>query len=264
MQVKFIANSSLPFRILAHKGLADLLKMACSAPSTPQLLNPITARRRLEKMVKDEQNKILSTLPPKAKLSLALDCWTSPFKQAFMAVTGYFVDQDWNYREILLGFEPLHGAHSGANLSTVLFDLLQQYGSDMGNRVLAITTDNASNNGTLVDTFQDSVDLLGSLGLPDEPLPDAIVIRIPCLAHVIQLSLNQLLGFVKAGPTNDSTDKVWLKTHDTSLDKSKSEQGIIYTLAKVTSISITMPLSIQPFVQPFVSTTVLTSFFNPY
>lgn len=42
-----------------------------------------------------------------------------------MAITGYFIDMDWNYREILLGFEPVHGSHTGANLSTILFDLLQ-------------------------------------------------------------------------------------------------------------------------------------------
>lgn len=43
-----------------------------------------------------------------------------------MAVTGYFIDEDWNYREILLGFEPLHGTHTGVNLSSVLLDLLRK------------------------------------------------------------------------------------------------------------------------------------------
>jgi hypothetical protein len=41
-----------------------------------------------------------------------------------MAITGYFIDQDWNYREILLGFEPVHGTYTGANLSTVLLERL--------------------------------------------------------------------------------------------------------------------------------------------
>lgn len=44
-----------------------------------------------------------------------------------MAVTGYFIDQKWNYCEALLGFEPLHGTHSGANLSDVLLGILHQY-----------------------------------------------------------------------------------------------------------------------------------------
>lgn len=41
-----------------------------------------------------------------------------------MAITGYFIDKDWQYREVLLGFEPLHGTHSGANLSSVVLDIL--------------------------------------------------------------------------------------------------------------------------------------------
>jgi len=51
--------------------------------------------------VKQQQQTVLQQLPSNAKLSIALDCWTSPFRQAFMAVTGYFLDSEWNYREIL-------------------------------------------------------------------------------------------------------------------------------------------------------------------
>ncbi|OQD64947.1 hypothetical protein PENANT_c408G09914, partial [Penicillium antarcticum] len=41
--------------------------------------------------------------------------------------TGYFLDQEWNYREILLGFEPLHSSHIGTYLSIVLLNLLEKY-----------------------------------------------------------------------------------------------------------------------------------------
>lgn len=64
-----------------------------------------------------------------------------------MAVTGYFLDKNWDYRELLLGFEPLYGTHLGINLSAVLFQLLQKY--NWTDRVLAFTTDNALNNITL-------------------------------------------------------------------------------------------------------------------
>lgn len=198
--------------------------MAQLAPSQPVLLNPKTARRRLQAMVKEEQQSILSTLPPTAKLSIALDCWTSPFQQAFMAVTGYFIDQDWNYREILLGFEPLHGTHSGRNLSTVLLELLQKH--NIANRVLAVTTDNASNNNTLMEDFQKSID---ELDLPNQ-IP---IVRIPCLAHVIQLSLRELLGLVKAGPQNDTTEKQWSETQAQLLHVNQHRRGIIFTLSKV-------------------------------
>jgi hypothetical protein len=37
-----------------------------------------------------------------------------------MAITVYFIDKEWNYREMLLGFEPLHGPYTGVNLYDVL------------------------------------------------------------------------------------------------------------------------------------------------
>src|ERR1700712_326274 len=199
--------------------------MAQLSPITPQLLSPKTARRRLQSMVQADQQKILSLLPPEAKLSIALDCWTSPFQQAFMAITGYFVDQDWNYHEILLGFLPIHGQHTGAHLSETLLELLQQH--DIVNRVIAITTDNASNNKTLVENLHESI---GSLQLPDFTQ----IIRIPCLAHVIQLSLKDLLGLMKADPKNDTTATNWSEDDDEStLRIARRQRGIIYTLAKV-------------------------------
>ena len=69
-----------------------------------------------------------------------------------MAVTGYFIDTDWPYQEVLLGFEPLHESHTGAYLSKVLQDILQQH--NIETRVFVITTDNASNNMTLVESLQ--------------------------------------------------------------------------------------------------------------
>ena len=71
---------------------------------------------------------------------------------------------------MLLGFEPLEGTHTGTNLGLVLTDTLQKY--QILDRIMAITTDNASNNQTMITSIQAS-----HPGLP--------FIRIPCLAYVI-------------------------------------------------------------------------------
>ena len=158
-------------------------------------------------------------LPEGAKISIALDCWTSPFTQAFMAITGYFIDKDWQYREVLLGFEPLHGTHSGTNLSSVVLDILLQH--KIEGRVFAITTDNASNNQTLVDTLQQAIS------------EDITLIRVPCLAHVIQLSLNELLGHIKAYPLNESTETRWTEQRSQSARANTTKHDIANTLFKV-------------------------------
>jgi len=111
-----------------------------------------------------------------------------------MAVTGYFIDQDWNYREILLGFEPLHGIYTGSNLSAVLFQLFQKY--QIEDRVLTVTTDNVSNNSMLLESIQDS---LQALELPNQ----TPILRILYIVYIIQLSLKKLLGQIEANPKND-------------------------------------------------------------
>ena len=196
------------------------------APSEPPLLHPRTAQRRVQKLVQEELHSILSTLPLNAKLSIALDCWTSPSKHAFMAITGYFIDRNWNYREILLGFEPLDGPHSGLNLSNVLIELFKKH--DITARVLAVTSDNASNNTTLVKAVQESID---SLQLPGNP----VIVRIPCLAYVIQLSLRELLRSVKADLQNDKVDKTIsdVQAQARALRATQSQKAIVSTLVKV-------------------------------
>lgn len=213
--------SRLPFQLVEHPQFRALIEMARLAPSFPEIPSAYMVRRQLQELVQERQQTLLRTLPMDAKLSIALDCWTSPFRQAFMAVTAYFLDKEWNYREILLGFEPLHGAHTGSYLSTVLLELLQKHRIE--DRVLTVTTDNASNNSTLLDSIRGT---LQSLELPNH-MP---IIRMPCIAHVIQLSLKELLGQMEANPRNEREEMEWSKRDDGAR---RENRGIVQTLSKV-------------------------------
>lgn len=85
---------------------------------------------------------------------------------------------------MLLGFEPLHCSHTRSSLSTTVIEILQKH--SIADRVLSVTTDNATNDNTMMSSIQDEIRAQG-IGNVD-------IFRVPCLAHVIQLSLNQLLG----------------------------------------------------------------------
>ncbi|KAJ6001218.1 hypothetical protein N7481_001627 [Penicillium waksmanii] len=218
--ITFMTASRLPFQLVEHPQFRALIEMARLAPSFPEIPSAYMVRRQLQELVQERQNTLLRTLPMDAKLSIALDCWTSPFWQAFMAVTAYFLDKDWNYREILLGFEPLHGAHTGLYLSTVLLELLQKHRIE--DRVLTATTDNASNNSTLVDSIRGT---LQSLELPNHKP----IIRMPCIAHVIQLSLKELLGRMEANPRNEREEMEWTKRDNGAR---RENREIVHTLSK--------------------------------
>ncbi|KGO49341.1 hypothetical protein PEX2_052280 [Penicillium expansum] len=146
-----------------------------------------------------------------------------------MAVTGYFLDYNWEYREVLLGFEPLSGTHSGLNLTEVLIRLLQQH--DITDRVLAITTDNASNNNTLVNFINKAIQSL-------ELSNSSTIIRVPCIAHVIQLSLKDLLGQLKANPKNEMAEMELSESRIQSLRVTQQERKIIDTLNKIRSLAV--------------------------
>ncbi|KAJ5120790.1 uncharacterized protein N7515_010178 [Penicillium bovifimosum] len=223
--LRFITINRLPFNLVENPTFRRLISRAQSAPSPSNIPSADTVRRRLSARVKDRQQDTLRMLPEHAKMSVALDCWTSPFGHAFMAITGHFIDADWVYREVLLGFKPLHGTHSGTNLSSVLMKTLTEYG--IKHRVFGLTTDNASNNKTLIDTLQQS--------LPN----DINIIRIPCLAHVIQLSLNQLLDRLKAVPLNDATE-IWTDSQFTlvKVNATSKKQDISHTLKKVRYLAL--------------------------
>lgn len=220
--------SHLPFLFLEHQEFYDLISYARLAPTTPTIPSRKVIRTRLREFVTENQTTALRSLLPDAKLSLALDCWTSPFQQAFIAITAYFLDRNWDYREVLLAFEPLSGTHSGANLSEVVVRTLQQH--QILDRVLAITTDNASNNTTLIAVVNDTIQAL-------KLNTKSAIIQVPCIAHVIQLSLNDLLGKMKASPKNDTAELEWKEDRVRALRARQQKREIADTLNKVSSLT---------------------------
>ncbi|KAJ5882665.1 uncharacterized protein N7529_001337 [Penicillium soppii] len=90
----FITLNRLPFYLIKHPTFKRLIYSARSAPSPLVIPLADTIRRRLESIVLDRQKQILRMLPTRAKILITLDCWTSPFSQAFIAITGYFIDAD--------------------------------------------------------------------------------------------------------------------------------------------------------------------------
>lgn len=119
------------------------------------------------------------------------------------------------------------------NLSSVVLQTLMEH--NLESRVFGLTTDNASNNKTLVDSLQ-------------QALSDGVIItRIPCLAHVIQLSLNQLLDRIKAVPLNDSAVTKWTEKQSSLAQANAQHQGreISYTLNKVRYLAVYVNASHQ-------------------
>lgn len=142
-----------------------------------------------------------------------------------MAITVYFIDKDWNYREMLLGFKPLHGPHTGNNLSNVLHRLLEE--RKLLDRIFSVTTDNATNNDTMIRALQERLLSIGAISSRES------IVRVPCMAHVIQLCLKQLLGHIRAAPKNKEVRAFWSDTQAHGLKDSINYRDVAHTLTKV-------------------------------
>ena len=189
-----------------------------------------TIRTRLRLKLAVVEAATLSRLVPGSKLALSLDCWASLSRLSFMGVMANYIDKDWILQEELIGFESLKDVHSGVALATVVNDLMQKY--NLMGRVISITTDNTTNNSTMMTEINEYLED----ALSNARFLDGTIQHIPCLSHVIQLALKDLLGAIRLQPSNDVFIQNWRADQDLSelerLRRTES-RGLPYTLAKV-------------------------------
>lgn len=123
----------------------------------------------------------LSKVP--GKISITLDGWTSKNGLPFLAIRGHWLDDEWNLLSKLLDFAYIEGSHNGYNHSIILGDCLKRLEIPW-TKILAITCDNAGSNVTL---FQ----WLDNYGI------SAVTSQVRCLAHVLNLAVQDMLASLK-------------------------------------------------------------------
>jgi hypothetical protein len=208
----FIATN-LPFNSLTNLHLRatwSMLKPSISIPA------PSTMRRRLETYYGNTIGQIKVLLPQTARvsrfpacayhcralsgtqISLAVDEWSSPNHLAFIAVMGYFITDDWEYKEMLLGFEHLPETHTAVDEAKVVFNCIERYG--IAGRLGAITSDNALVNAALNRELKKLIQ-------EANPDWDPVENKVGCLAHTIQLMLGRFISELDMGATNDYMPK---------------------------------------------------------
>ncbi len=132
-------SASLPFQVAENDKFRAMLKLL-----NPSAENPTCQHLRdlLNKRVVAIQKEQFSDLGANTKVSLALDCWSSPNHLSFLAITAYYISETWQYREVLIGFEQVSGKHSGRSLACVVEQVLLLHKLEAW--LFAITLDNAS------------------------------------------------------------------------------------------------------------------------
>jgi hypothetical protein len=145
-------------------------------------------RNAFETQVEEASAALLQDLGPATKISVALDAWSASNHLSFLGIKVYYINSTWQLQERLLDFIPMRGQHTGVSMAEHLLSILTT--RDLRHRLLAITADNASNNSTLCRTVQ-------SYLAQDNICWSALENSIPCLAHVINLVVQEILQHLK-------------------------------------------------------------------
>ncbi|EXX51121.1 hypothetical protein RirG_264420 [Rhizophagus irregularis DAOM 197198w] len=137
-----------------------------------------------------EMDKFVKKELPNApgRLSFTLDAWTSPSYIPFLGITVHWISREWELKEILIDFCKLSGPHSGENLHESFVKCCD----DMRilTKIIACTTDNASNNDTLMKALEKTC--------KDQNIEfTAHNNHIRCLAHIINLAAQDALTTLK-------------------------------------------------------------------
>lgn len=93
-------------RAIYYADRVELLKM----PSANTVMSDIKSKYNQMK----ESVKIL--LQSQGRISFTTDAWTSPNAYGtaeYLGIVAHFVDENWEARQMLIGFEPLEQNHTG-------------------------------------------------------------------------------------------------------------------------------------------------------
>ena len=170
--------------------------------------NPQTLRKHIMKDFQSRRALLNLELQYCTTISLSVDIWTSPNRKPIFAVIGHWVTNDFIERQEVLEFIELKGEHTGENMAVVVQDLLKELGIEQ--KLLAITGDNAGNNGTLCHALYKGL----SESYSDDPLANSSIrprMRfhgrksfIRCLAHVTNLICDDILKELKSSTAREA------------------------------------------------------------
>lgn len=145
------------------------------------------------------------------------------------AVTGHWIDDDWNLHEALLDFRHIQGRHSGEHLGRELFQILEYF--DISDKLFCITSDSAGNCGTMC------TELTKILGEEKGIRWNHEERYIRCMNHVINLAVQDFIKSIK-GLAPEDTDEGDSDTGDDNEDSdSPLPEGFALAMWKIRELT---------------------------
>lgn len=148
-------------------------------------------------------------------ISLSFDNWTTKSNLLIFAVIGHWIGLDWIYQKTVLEVTALKGVHSGENIALIVYNALRNL--SIMHKLLATTSDSASNNRTLVPHLHQHLLKHFNNELDDEFEVEVnmkllmqyqgVKSHIYCLAHALNRIVSNILGELKSRTMKETQDR---------------------------------------------------------
>ncbi len=191
--------------------------------------------KRLEKI----EAKLFEHLSHLTKISFTLNCWFAFNRQSYLFIIVFFIDKNWKYQKIIIEFEYMKRRHFENNLFKMIENVLNKH--KIIYRILIIIINNAINNTTFfyclmkdISNIAKCVDIT-SKNNENESQNDETkfnFVYVFCLTHVLQLTLQAFLNFVRVNLINNQLQKNWYEQDDINVIK-RTNKDLSMILTKI-------------------------------
>ncbi|TFY75902.1 hypothetical protein EWM64_g8111 [Hericium alpestre] len=117
---------------------------------------------------------------------------------AFAGTTGFWINAEWELKDVVLEFIPLDGDHSGKTSGRLIFKALKKYG--VTKKLITNTADNTASNNLMNRAIAKRLLKAHKIDASAEQ------IQIGCAAHVLNLVVQAILHKVEAAPDPETED----------------------------------------------------------
>jgi hypothetical protein len=178
----FIRNN-MAFRCIDNEETRTVFEKAYPDVSLPERH---TLSMKADEYGREERTRMLDEVSRADAIVLAVDLWKSNDDKDFLAILASYVDDDWNHRCRLIGFEHVTTSHKGEKLKEILDRVCQEAGIEPTEQIAGIVSDSGSDIRKAVELWQhqeygEQTRHVGRLRFEK----GFYMVNLPCLAHVV-------------------------------------------------------------------------------
>ncbi|KAJ5481400.1 hypothetical protein N7475_000212 [Penicillium sp. IBT 31633x] len=226
--LRTITSAHLSFGLTEEPTFRELLDLVYAGPQALEIPSSKQLRQYMHEVVTIRQESQLQDLPGDSKVSIALCCWKSPLGQDYMAVTAYYFDKRWSYREVLLGFELLCRPETGTDRGDQILGLIRNKG--LLGRIFSATIDYRVDEN-LVLSLQEK--LISSGGISSWQC----FVGVPGTVQAIQLCLRRYIENITSSPEGERVENVRAIPHVNGWADPSDGNEITCVLEKIRSFA---------------------------